>query len=72
MTDPLIFHSILILDKLQEFNTTMKIVQLMDKNATQIRYSTRIRFYELFKKCPDDESRAQLFNRLNQNVLKGK
>ena len=44
----------------------------MDKNAIQIKYNTRIKFYELFKKCPEDDLRSLLFSRLNQNVMKGK
>ena len=72
ITDSFISKAIAIYEVLQEFGQLMQLVEFMDKYALGIKYSTRIKFYELFKKCSDEEVRSQLFSKLNQNVLKGK
>lgn len=43
----------------------------MDKEAIGVSYNTRIKFYEIFKVCQDQDVRTELFSKLNQNVLRG-
>lgn len=47
------------------------MVELVDKQVVKVSYNTRIRFYEVFKLCQDQDLRTTLFAKLNQNVLKG-
>jgi hypothetical protein len=72
VTDSFISRAVTIYDTTLNFKQIMDFVLFMDKHAIGIRYNTRIKFYELFKKCQDEEERSLLFSRLNQNVLKGK
>lgn len=50
----------------------MNFLNHLDKEQVPIRYSTKIKFYGLFKKCNDDELRVMLFSKLNNRILKGK
>lgn len=59
------FKLIASFDKIQDFENVERLLQHLDKNAIQVRYSTKIRFYELFKKCILEDQRNKLFAKLN-------
>lgn len=55
----------------QDFERLLVLVELIDKQVVKVAYNTRIKFYEVFKLCQDQDLRSDLFAKLNQNVLKG-
>lgn len=68
----MITRCIQIFDALLQFPQVMSFLNHLDKEQTQIKYYTKIKFYGLFKKCNDDELRVMLFSKLNNRILKGK